>query len=89
MGFFAFLILGIIAGIIGKLILRQRMGWLLTIVLGVLGAMLGGWIAGFFFDDIYGANGFWSWQSWLIAIVGALIVIGLFSAIFRRGRKRA
>jgi uncharacterized membrane protein YeaQ/YmgE (transglycosylase-associated protein family) len=84
MGFFSFIILGIIAGIIAKLILRQKVGWFLTIVLGVIGANLGGWIAGFFFPDIYSENGFWSWQSWLIAIAGALIVLFIFGLIFRR-----
>ena len=86
MGFFAFIILGIIAGVIAKLILRTRVGWFLTIVLGVIGANLGGWIASFIVPDVdfYGANGFWSWQSWVAAIVGALIVLFIFGLIFRR-----
>ncbi len=88
MGFISFLILGIIAAVIAKLILRQKVGWFLTIILGVLGAMLGGWIAGFIFPDIdiYGENGFWAWQSWLTAIVGALVVLFIFGLIFRRRR---
>ena len=86
MGFFSFIILGIIAGVIAKLVLRVKIGWFLTIVLGVIGANLGGWISGFFFPDIYGENGFWSWQSWLVAILGAVVVIGIFGAIFRRRR---
>lgn len=86
MGFFSFIILGIIAAVIAKLILRQKVGWFLTIVLGVIGANLGGWIAGFWFPDIYGANGFWSWQSWLVAILGAVIVLAIFGAI--RGRRK-
>ena len=85
MGFFAFLILGIIAGVIAKLILRQRVGWFLTIILGVLGAMVGGWISGFFFPDVYGANGFWSIASWGFAIAGALVVMLIYGLI--RGRR--
>ena len=55
MGFLSFLILGIIAGIIARLIIpgRQKGGWVLTIILGIVGAMLGGWIAGFFVSDAY------------------------------------
>ncbi|CAN5178976.1 GlsB/YeaQ/YmgE family stress response membrane protein [soil metagenome] len=86
MGFFSFIILGIIAGVIAKLILRQKVGWFLTIVLGVIGANLGGWIASLLVTDVdfYGANGFWSWQSWVAAIVGAVIVLFIFGLIFRR-----
>ncbi|CAN5350009.1 GlsB/YeaQ/YmgE family stress response membrane protein [soil metagenome] len=84
MGWFSFLILGIIAGVIAKLILRQKVGWFLTIVLGVLGAMVGGWIAGFI--PGVGYDNFWSIQSWLIAIVGALVVLLIFGLITRRRR---
>ena len=84
MGWFSFLILGIIAAVIAKLILRQRVGWLLTIVLGVVGAMVGGWIAGLLLGIGYGD--FWSWQSWLIAIAGALLVLFLYGLL--RGRRR-
>jgi uncharacterized membrane protein YeaQ/YmgE (transglycosylase-associated protein family) len=85
MGWLSFLILGIIAGVIAKAILRQKAGWLLTIILGVLGAMVGGWIAGLIPGVGY-AN-FWSIQSWLIAIGGALVVLLIFGAI--TGRRRA
>jgi len=46
MGFFAFLILGLIAGAIAKAILpgRQGGGWVITLILGVVGALLGGLI---------------------------------------------
>ncbi len=81
MGWFSFLILGIIAGVIAKLILRQKAGWLLTIILGVLGAMLGGWISGFFG---LGYDNFWSITSWLIAIGGAVIVLLVYGALSRR-----
>ena len=88
MGWFAVLILGIIAAVIAKLILRQRVNWFLTIILGVLGALLGGWISQLFFgQNLLDANGFWSLVSWFWAVVGAVIVLGLFGLIF--GRKRA
>lgn len=85
MGWFSFLILGIIAAVIAKLILRQKVGWFLTIVLGVLGAMVGGWIAGLI--PGVGYENFWSIQSWLIAIAGAVIVLAIYGAI--RSRRRA
>ena len=86
MGFLAFLILGIIGGIIARLIIpgRQKGGWLLTVILGIVGAMLGGWIAGFFVEDAYAE--FWSLPAWIAAIVGALIVTIIFNVVFNRRR---
>jgi uncharacterized membrane protein YeaQ/YmgE (transglycosylase-associated protein family) len=80
MGWFAVLILGIIAAVIAKLILRQRVG--------VIGALLGGWISQLFFGaNLLDANGFWSLVSWFWAVVGALIVIGIYGALAGRRRR--
>ena len=88
MSFLAFLLLGLIAGAIAKLILpgRQGGGWLITLVLGVIGALLGGWIGGAIFG--VGYDGFFSLQSWIIAIVGAIIVLLIYGLIVgRRGAR--
>lgn len=87
-GFFSFLILGLIAGAIAKLILpgKQGGGWFVTLLLGVVGAMLGGWIAGFFIPDAY--ESFWSFTAWLVAIGGSLIVL-LIWGLITRGRRKA
>jgi uncharacterized membrane protein YeaQ/YmgE (transglycosylase-associated protein family) len=84
MSFIAFLILGLIVGAIAKAILpgRQRGGILITMLLGVVGALLGGWIGGAIFG--VGLENFWSLQTWLVAIVGSLIVLGAYGAIVRR-----
>lgn len=86
MGWLAFIILGLIAGVIARIILpgRQRGGWILTLILGVLGALLGGWIASLL--GLGKPTEFWSIYSWIVAIIGALIVIGLFNLIFRPKR---
>jgi uncharacterized membrane protein YeaQ/YmgE (transglycosylase-associated protein family) len=88
MGFFAFLILGLIAGVIARIIIpgKQPGGFWLTLLLGVLGAMLGGWLGGMLFD--VSLDEFWSWQSWLFSVIGAIIVILIVQAIFGR-RKTA
>ncbi|PPL19844.1 MULTISPECIES: GlsB/YeaQ/YmgE family stress response membrane protein [Microterricola] len=87
MGFFAFLLLGLIAGAIAKMIMpgNQGGGWFATLLLGVVGAMLGGWLGGL----LFGADleNFWSIQSWLLAIGGAFIVLLIWGLIF--GRKKA
>jgi uncharacterized membrane protein YeaQ/YmgE (transglycosylase-associated protein family) len=88
MGFWAFLILGLIAGVIARIVIpgKQPGGFWLTLLLGVLGAMLGGWLGGLIFNvDLMEA--FWSWSAWLTSIVGAIVVILIVQAIF--GRKKA
>lgn len=84
MGFIAFLILGLIVGAIAKAILPggQRGGILITMLLGVVGALLGGWIGGATFG--VGLENFRSLQTWLVAIVGSLVVLGVYGAVERR-----
>lgn len=52
MGFLGFLLLGLIAGAIAKLILpgKQGGGWFITLLLGVVGALLGGWLGSVLFN---------------------------------------
>lgn len=89
MGFLAFLILGLIAGAIAKLILpgRQGGGWFVTLLLGVVGALLGGWIGSLLFG--VGLEEFWDLGTWLLAIGGALIVLLIYGLITRGSRDRA
>jgi uncharacterized membrane protein YeaQ/YmgE (transglycosylase-associated protein family) len=62
MGFLAFLILGLAAGAIAKLILpgKQGGGWLITLLLGVVGALLGGFLGSVLFGT--GLEEFFSLQ---------------------------
>ncbi|MBD8704018.1 GlsB/YeaQ/YmgE family stress response membrane protein [Frigoribacterium sp. CFBP9039] len=87
MSFLAFLLLGLIAGAIAKAILpgRQGGGWIATLVLGVIGALLGGWIGGALFGVDF--NGFFSIESWLIAIVGAVVVLFVYGLITGRSKR--
>ncbi len=87
--FLAFLILGLIAGAIAKLILpgRQGGGWLVTLLLGVVGALLGGWLGGLLFNAPL--EDFWSIQTWIVAIVGAIIVLLIWGLLTGRRSRRA
>ena len=87
MGFLAFLLLGLIAGAIAKLILpgKQGGGWFVTLILGVVGAILGGWLGSLLFG--VGINEFWSLSSWALAIGGAIIVLLIYGLIVGRGSK--
>ena len=85
MGFFGFLLLGLLAGAIAKLILpgRQGGGWLITLLLGVVGALLGGWIGGLIFHT--GLQEVFSLTTWLLAIGGSIIVLLIYGLV--TGRK--
>jgi uncharacterized membrane protein YeaQ/YmgE (transglycosylase-associated protein family) len=84
MGFFGFLILGLIAGAIAKAILpgRQGGGIFITLLLGVVGAFLGGWIGSLLFNAPL--QDFFSIQTWLLAIVGSIIVLLVYGMISKR-----
>ncbi len=87
MGFIAFIILGLIAGAIAKAILpgRQGGGFFATMLLGVIGATLGGWLGSLILDaDI---EKFWSLRSWALAVGGSVIVLLIWGAI--TGRKKS
>lgn len=86
MGIIGFLILGLIAGAIARLILpgEQRGGWIITLLLGVLGALLGGFLGGLIFDR--GITEFFDLGTWALAIGGAIIVLLIYGAF--TGRKR-
>lgn len=89
MGFFAFLLLGLIAGAIAKAILpgKQGGGWITTLLLGVVGAFLGGWLGSLIFG--VGLEEFWSIQTWLLAIGGAIVVLLIYGLIVGRSSRRS
>ena len=89
MGILGWIVLGLIAGAIAKLILpgRQGGGWIVTLILGIVGALLGGFIGSAVFG--VGLEEFWSLQTWLLAIGGALIVLLIYGLVTRGSRSRA
>ena len=86
MGIIGWIILGLLAGAIAKAILpgNQGGGWLITLVLGVVGALLGGFIGSALFNAPL--EDFFSIQTWLLAIGGAILVLLIFGLV-TRGRK--
>ncbi|HEY5320545.1 MAG TPA: GlsB/YeaQ/YmgE family stress response membrane protein [Galbitalea sp.] len=89
MSIIGWIILGLIAGAIAKAILpgRQGGGWIVTLLLGIVGALLGGWIGSALFN--VNISSFWSLSTWLLAIGGSIIVLLIYGLITRGSRRRA
>ncbi|MGH3440142.1 MAG: GlsB/YeaQ/YmgE family stress response membrane protein [Sciscionella sp.] len=87
MGIISWIILGLIVGIIAKVIMpgRDGGGIILTVLLGIAGGFVGGWIGKFAFHTQLG--GFFDLRTWVLAIVGAIVVLGAYRLIFRRRRR--
>ncbi len=86
MGFLAFLLLGLIVGAIARAILKDKIagGWLASLIIGILGALLGGWIGSL--TGLGDVNEFFSISTWLLAILGAVIVLAIWGAITGRNK---
>jgi uncharacterized membrane protein YeaQ/YmgE (transglycosylase-associated protein family) len=82
MSFIAWIVLGLISGFIAsKIVNKSGEGLFLDIILGVVGALVGGFLFNQF--GMAGVSGV-NLYSMLVAIVGAVVVLLLYHAIFRR-----
>lgn len=75
MGIFSWIIFGLIAGALAKWIMpgKDPGGWFITIILGIIGSVVGGWIGSMLgMGDVTGFN----IRSFALAIVGSLILLG-------------
>ena len=85
MGIISWIILGLIAGFIGsKIVDSQGQGFWLNIALGVIGALVGG-----FLFSLFGATGVTGLNIWsiIVAVVGAIVVLVVYNAL--TGRRSA
>ncbi len=79
MGILAWIVLGAIAGFITNLIMGGGEGVILTILLGIVGAVVGGWLAGTVLKvaDVTGIN----LESIIVAVLGAIIVVIVYRMV--------
>jgi uncharacterized membrane protein YeaQ/YmgE (transglycosylase-associated protein family) len=84
-GIIGFLILGLIAGAIAKALLPgdDPGGIIITMIIGVAGALLGGFLAGVLFD-VDPMDEFFDISTWLTAIVGAIVLLLVYRMATRR-----
>jgi uncharacterized membrane protein YeaQ/YmgE (transglycosylase-associated protein family) len=87
MGIIGWIVLGLAAGAIAKAILpgSQGGGWVITLILGVVGALLGGFLGSAIFG--VGLEGFFDITTWLLAIGGAIVVLLIYGLVTRGSRK--
>jgi uncharacterized membrane protein YeaQ/YmgE (transglycosylase-associated protein family) len=85
-GLLGWIVLGLVAGAIAKLIMpgNDPGGFIVTILLGIIGAVIGGFIGSRIFGR--GLETFWNLQTWIVAIIGSLILLIIYRlAVGRRG----
>jgi uncharacterized membrane protein YeaQ/YmgE (transglycosylase-associated protein family) len=89
MGIIAFVILGLLAGIIAKAILpgEDPGGLIVTAIIGIVGALLGGFLAAALFGA-HPLDEFFDISTWLTAIVGAIILLVVYRMVVNRGTGR-
>jgi uncharacterized membrane protein YeaQ/YmgE (transglycosylase-associated protein family) len=84
MSIIGWIVLGLIAGFIAsKIVNKQGAGVILDIILGIIGAILGGFL--FVQFGAVGVTGF-NLYSMLVAIVGAVVLLLIYHAVFGRRR---
>jgi uncharacterized membrane protein YeaQ/YmgE (transglycosylase-associated protein family) len=82
MSFLAWIVLGLISGFIAsKIVNKSGEGVLMDIVLGIIGALVGGWLFNEF--GMAGVSGV-NLYSMLVAVVGAVVVLLIYHALVRR-----
>jgi uncharacterized membrane protein YeaQ/YmgE (transglycosylase-associated protein family) len=91
MGIIAWIVLGLIAGLLANMLIpgRRQQGLVLTCVIGIVGALLGGWAATKLFHLHHVLNGFFNLSTWLTAIVGAAVLLLVYHLVTgQSGRSR-
>jgi uncharacterized membrane protein YeaQ/YmgE (transglycosylase-associated protein family) len=85
MGIIAWIVLGLGAGLIANMLIpgRRQQGLILTCLIGVAGALLGGWLATKLFH-IHSLQGFFNASTWLTAIAGAAVLLLAYHLVTRQ-----
>jgi uncharacterized membrane protein YeaQ/YmgE (transglycosylase-associated protein family) len=84
MGILGWILFGLVVGVIAKLLMpgRDPGGFIVTILLGIAGAVLGGWVGRAL--GMYGPN---DSAGFFMALLGSIVLLALYR-LFARGRTR-
>jgi len=81
MGFILWIVMGLIVGGVAGWVMRSSYPWYIDLLLGVVGAWLGGWLTSIFLGvDLTGG---FNLTTFVVALVGAIILIFLSRLVFR------
>src|SRR5271155_221483 len=88
MGIIAWIVLGLVAGLLANMFIpgRRSQGLILTCVIGVLGALGGGWAATELFH-VHTLHGFFNLSTWLTAIAGSAVLLAAVHLLTGRNSK--
>ncbi|GAA2051989.1 GlsB/YeaQ/YmgE family stress response membrane protein [Catenulispora yoronensis] len=84
MGVIAWIVLGLIVGLIADKVMGSPHGPIITTLIGIAGALLGGWIA----DKLFHVNnirGFFNLSTWVTALAGAVVLLAVVQLATNRG----
>jgi uncharacterized membrane protein YeaQ/YmgE (transglycosylase-associated protein family) len=90
MGIIAWIVLGLAAGLLANMLIpgKRSQGLILTCVIGIVGALGGGWAATQLFH-VHSLHGFFNLSTWLTAIAGsAVLLLVLHLVTGKSGRSR-
>lgn len=82
MGIIAWIVLGLVVGLIADRIMGSPHGIVVTTVIGIAGALLGGWIANNVFH-VHNLQGFFNISTWLTALGGAIVLLAVLHLVTR------
>ncbi len=90
MGIIAFIILGLLAGVIAKAVLPgdDPGGIIVTTLIGIAGAIIGGFLAAALFGA-HPLDEFFDISTWLTAIIGAIVLLLIYRLVIGRSRRPA
>jgi uncharacterized membrane protein YeaQ/YmgE (transglycosylase-associated protein family) len=88
MGIIAWIVLGLAAGLIGNMLIpgKRSQGLILTCLIGIAGALGGGWAATKLFH-IHTLHGFFNVSTWLTAIAGAAVLLLIYHLVTGQGSR--
>jgi uncharacterized membrane protein YeaQ/YmgE (transglycosylase-associated protein family) len=90
MSVIAWIVLGLGAGLLANMLIpgRRSQGLIITCVIGILGALLGGWLATKLFHVVT-LHGFFNLSTWLTAIAGAAVLLLAYHLVTSRSTGRS
>jgi len=85
-GIIAWIVLGLVVGLIADRIMVSPHGLIVSTVVGIVGALLGGWLAQKLFH-VDSVQGFFNLSTWITALIGAIVLLGALQLVTgsRRG----